>query len=420
MTRPQPGRSEPIGGVDSPVQRYRARWVLPIAGPPIPEGTVTIVRGRVVDVAAGPAREPPPIELGSVAVLPGLVNAHTHLELSSLRGRVRPADTMPGWVRTLMAARSEREVGAEAVAQTIDELRASGTALVGDVTNSLASARCLATSDVSARLFYELIGFAVEDGESMVAGAWERVQAVAVPDHLRVSLAAHAPYSVSPALLSAIRDATAEPDPIGIHLAESAEECEFLRHGTGAWRRLLDELGAWDPTWAAPGCEPVEYLARCQWLRPGLVATHGVQLGDAQLERLASTGACLVTCPRSNAWTGAGRPDVERFYRSGVPVAIGTDSLASCPDVNVFHELAELRRLAPSVPARTLLRSATQVGASALGFQDQFGTIEPGKRAALITVDVPADSKNVEEYLLEGIEPERVRWIEEWSEASPH
>ena len=166
-----------------------------------------------------------------------------------------------------------------------------------------------------------------------------------------------------------------------MHLGESPEEIQFLRDGTGAWRELLEQLGAWNDGWEPPACGPVEYLDRLGLVTGRLLAVHGTQLTDAELARLAAAGATVVTCPRSNRWTGAGTPPIERFYASGVRVAIGTDSLASVEDLNLFDELAAVRRLAPGVPAARLLESATVAGAAALGFAAEFGTIEPGKRA---------------------------------------
>jgi 5-methylthioadenosine/S-adenosylhomocysteine deaminase len=133
---------------------------------------------------------------------------------------------------------------------------------------------------------------------------------------------------------------------------------------------------------------------------------------SADLARLAAHDATLVTCPRSNVRTGAGVPPVAEFYRSGVRVAIGTDSLASTPDLNVFAELAELRNLASEVPAAQLLDSATRQGARALGFDADYGTIEPGKRARLIAVSIPDAVDDVEEYLVSGIQPEQIQWLD--------
>jgi 5-methylthioadenosine/S-adenosylhomocysteine deaminase len=118
-----------------------------------------------------------------------------------------------------------------------------------------------------------------------------------------------------------------------------------------------------------------------------------------------------VTCPRSNQWVGAGVPPVERFYASGVRVAIGTDSLASVADLNLFEELRTMRWLAPLVPARTLLESATLTGARALGLERQLGSIERGKLARLIAIELPPDVDDVEEHLVGGVEPRRIRWV---------
>ena len=139
---------------------------------------------------------------------------------------------------------------------------------------------------------------------------------------------------------------------------------------------------------------------------------HGVQLTDAELARLAATDATLVTCPRSNVWVGVGAPPLARFLASGVRLAVGTDSLASAPDLNLFAELQAMRDLAPDAPARRLLAAATLGGAEALGLDAELGTIAPGKRAALIAVTLPAGVADPEAALLGGIAPAAVRVLQ--------
>jgi cytosine/adenosine deaminase-related metal-dependent hydrolase len=133
---------------------------------------------------------------------------------------------------------------------------------------------------------------------------------------------------------------------------------------------------------------------------------------DDDLARLAARGTTIVTCPRSNGHTGAGAPPIGEFYESGVRVAVGTDSLASCPDLNLFNELATMHALAPDVPASRLLESATWEGARALGFGADYGTLEPGKRARILAVQTPPDVDDVEEHLVSGVQPDQLRWIE--------
>ena len=193
------------------------------------------------------------------------------------------------------------------------------------------------------------------------------------------------------ASFAAIRaDLDAHPGQVSsVHLGESPEEMEFIRHGTGPWRTLLEELRVWTDAWEAPGTSPVEYLERLGFLDRRVLAVHGVQLAGDDLDRLRSLDMTVVACPRSNRYVGVGAPPLEAFYAMNVNVAFGTDSLASVEDLNLFSELAEARRIAPRVQARSLLESATRHGARALGFEDEFGTLEEGKRAQLIAVRLP-------------------------------
>jgi aminodeoxyfutalosine deaminase len=394
---------------------YTAEWVLPMTGEPIHRGSVSIENGRIAGVDdRAPAGA---IDLGDVAVLPALVNAHTHLELSYLRGRVPPTGTFIDWIRTIIAARREYPDAADprildAARAAVAEGRASGTGLFGDISNTLVTAPLLRDAAMPAQLFYELLRFNAPDPEAMTREARAKADAVADAD-VRVSLAPHAPYSVSPGLFGAIRaDLDAHPGQMTtVHLGESAEELEFIRRGTGPWRVLLEELGVWTNAWEPPGTSPVEYLERIGFLDRRVLAVHGVQFDGDDLGRLRSRGVTVVSCPRSNQHVGVGAPPLEAFYAMNVKVAFGTDSLASAPDLNLFFELAEARRLAPRVPARALLESATCRGAAALCFEKDFGTIEPGRRAHLIAVRTPADVDDVEEYLVGGIEPSAVRWL---------
>jgi len=393
------------------VIHYRAAWVLPITQPPLPGGVVSMERDLIAGV--GPYDGGPVEDLGDVAILPGLVNAHTHLELSWMRGQVAPSASMPAWAASLMALRrSVSHESPEPIVDAIVEAHASGTCLVGDVTNTFATYEPLIDSELSAALFTELLGFSAPDPDALVTAVSGQIAGLTPIAWLRPSIVPHAPYSVSPGLLQTIARWSAGK-PLSIHLGESAQEVEFLRDGTGEWRDLLKALGVWNPSWAAPGCGPVAYLDRLGMVNEKLLAVHGVQFTDAELGRLAAAGATVVACPRSNQWTGAGIPPIDRFYASGVRVAVGTDSLASVGDLNLFAELAELRRLAPGVPASRILESATLAGAAALGFAAELGSIEPGKRSQLLTVRLPAGVADVEEYLLSGVEPRDVRWLDE-------
>jgi aminodeoxyfutalosine deaminase len=401
---------------------HRAAWVLPVAAPPVRDGWVAVEAGRVV--ACGDGNPPseaiaaPPFGAAGAAILPALVNAHTHLELSYMRGLVPPAASFDTWVRGLIALRGKNldpfapDI-IHAAGAAIAEARAAGTGLIGDVSNTLATTRLLSDAAMPAHVFHEVLGFNSVDPGALVNAARRRVEGLDVTDgFVRVSVTPHAPYSVSPALFMAI----AEHAPgalTSIHLGESPEEIHFLNHGGGPIQAALQSLGAWNPSWTPPRCGPVEYIDKFGLLSERLLAVHGVQLSYRELAQLTAAGATLVTCPRSNHWVGVGDPPVERFYASGVRVAIGTDSLASVEDLNVFTEMAAIRRLSSDVPARAILESATRIGAEALGFGNEFGTIEPGKRAALLAVRVPDAVEDVEEYLVGGITSAQLAWLQE-------
>lgn len=394
----------------------RAAWVCPIDGPPRRDGWVHVVGGRIAAVGAGhdAPHASAVADLGSAVILPGLVNAHTHLELSWLRGRVPPATDFLDWVGQLMALRTALEDAADPsvmtpIAEALAEMRASGTVAVGDVANALVTPAVLAAAAMPAVVFHELMGFGVRDGAPVVARAVAR-HAPLASRHVRVVPAPHAPFSVSEALFVAIRDAVqALPRPVtSVHVGESRAEVDLLHRGSGPWRDRLGALGVWRDDWRPPGCGPGDYLCDLGVIGAGTLVVHGVQLTDAELARLAEVDATLVTCPRSNEWVGVGAPPLARFFASGVRVAVGTDSLASVADLNLFAEMQAMRRLAPEIPARRLLEAATRGGAEALGLDADLGTVVAGKRARLIAVTLPAGIADPEEALVAGIGPDAV------------
>ncbi len=390
---------------------FRARWVLPIASPPIRNGWVSVSAGRVVAVGEGRAAGPE-TDLGDVALLPGLVNAHTHVELSWMAGLVPPSASIDAWIGTLMGVRRAGPAGgdAEAVAamtRAVSQMRATGTVLAGDISNSLTSAPVLEIGGLDATVFHEILGFRPPDPAGMVREAHRRLDERAAEPRALSAIVGHAPYSTAPELFAEIAAQHTGPAPLSVHLAESLEEIEFLHTGGGPIRVMLENLGVWDGTWQVPRCGPIEYLERTGYLRIGTLLVHCVHLTVAELDEVREAGAVIVTCPRSNVWVGGGVPPVSRFYGAGVPVAIGTDSLASTDTLNLFDELAALRRLAPEVTAARLLESATRVGAEALGFGRHYGSIRAGCWARFATVTLPRDigarGEDVEEYMVSGV-----------------
>jgi cytosine/adenosine deaminase-related metal-dependent hydrolase len=402
--------------------RLGAAWVVPVDQRPIRDGWVAVDGDRIVAVGQGDSPEAmalgPVRDLGQVALMPGLVNAHVHLELSWLRDRVPPAADFTTWITGLFAARGgavERldDPGVTSAALAgAREAREFGTVAVGDISNSLAAVDAIVASGMHGLVFHELLGFKETTGALVERSRTVRAEAAARSPRVRISVAPHAPYSVSRELFQAIREeVTSSAEPItSVHVGESPEEVELLASGNGPWAQLLRRIGAWREGWVAPGLGPVEYLDELGVIDARTLIVHGVQLGEHSLARLHERGATLVTCPRSNQWVGVGAPPIERFYLSGVPVAIGTDSLASVSDLNLFAEMKEMRWLAPGVPARRIIESATLVGARALGLDHRFGTLSTGKHSEMVAVSLPDDLEDVEEYLVSGVSAAAVSW----------
>jgi cytosine/adenosine deaminase-related metal-dependent hydrolase len=405
------------------LRRFHADWVLPMVSPPIGRGAVTVLDDRVVavgprdaplvvDVAHAADVEVQDVDLGRVAIMPGLVNAHTHIELSWMWGKVKPRASFVEWVTELMMLRAtSTPTGTQAMTEAIAGMEEAGTAAVADISNTLASIEPIAHSKLQAVVFRELIGFGAPDPDAIAAQGRAELDRRPPFPRIRLALAPHAPYSVSPGLFRAVaRDAALHDTVTSVHLGETPEELRFLQDGTGPFRDLLERVRAWNPSWQPPAAGPVDYVSSLGLIGPKTLVVHGVQFTDAELATLARAGATLVTCPRSNVWVGVGDPPIERFYASGVRVAIGTDSLASASDLNVFNELAAMHHLAPHIPASRLLASATLEGARALGFED-LGSIEPGSSARLIAIDLPETVRDIETYLVEGIDAGQIYWL---------
>ena len=387
----------------------RSGWLLPVTGPPIRDGCVAVEAGRIVWVGRFGASDAFAIssarvhDLGQGVLLPGLVNAHTHLELSHLAGKIAPTgDGFAGWAEAVVASRGRfgREETLAACEAAIRGLEDSGTVAVGDVSNALTGLEALSRSSLSAVVFLELLAW--DPGSAMATLDWgERV----LQEHrgaerpgLKLRLAAHAPHSVSPELLCQL---SARGGPGAIHLAESREEAEFVAAGTGPWPAFLAARGLGHVRFAPSGKSPVRYCDSLGVLHSRLVAAHGVQVDAADRRVLAERGVHVVLCPRSNRTIGVGQADAPSLEAAGVKLALGSDSLASAPSLDVLEDAVLLHRQFPELAPRAILRMATLGGASALGFHE-LGAIEPGRRAAFAYAPADVAPGDPEAFLLSG------------------
>jgi cytosine/adenosine deaminase-related metal-dependent hydrolase len=335
-------------------------------------------------------------------LLPGLVNAHCHLELSHLAvAREQAPAGFVAWVEALVERRSRADpVDARAATRAaLAELTATGTVAVGDVSNALGHLDLLEASDLEAVVFYELLAWDPSRADGVLDDARRRV-AEATRSGVRtpVRLAAHAPHSVSPRLLRAL---ALEGGPAAIHLAESEEERRFLDGGDAQWSAFLVRRGLGHVSFAPPRTTPVRYLDGLGALPAGLVAAHCIHVDAEERALLARRGVFVAVCPRSNRSLAVGIPPVPEMLEAGVELCLGTDSLASAPSLDLLQDAAALRREFPSLEPAAIVRMATATGARALGLDD-LGVIAPGKRAALAFAPTAAPIDDPLEFLVSG------------------
>jgi cytosine/adenosine deaminase-related metal-dependent hydrolase len=364
-------------------QTYTARWVFPVDRPPLEGGTVTVAGGRIASVEPRGARRAD-VDLGNVALLPGLVNAHTHLDLSGARGHCPPGPDFTAWLLDVIAFRRARtaEQVREDVRAGLEEAIKFGTTLLGDVAAEGATWDALAAAPLRAVVFRELIGLSDE----RAAAAWGALVAwlLSRPASAtcRPGISPHAPYSARASLFFA---AACEGVPVMTHLAETAAERRLLLDRQGPFVGFLKGLGAWAPDGLADS--PDHVLRLTSSLSPVLYA-HG---NDLRPDEAVPANGTVVFCPRTHAAFGHPPHPFRELLARGARVALGTDSLASNPDLDVLAEARFLHGRHPEVPGSVLLRMATLSGAEALGWGGETGSLTPGKSADLVALPLPEE-----------------------------
>jgi len=375
---------------------YTARWVLPIDGVPLEHGEVVIEDGVIA--AVRPCRTPANQrrDFGEAVLMPGLVNAHSHLEYTALRGFLEDVPFFP-WIRALTAAKAALTADDWLWSARLGAIEsiAAGTTTLGDNTDAGVTMRVLAESGLRGVVYQELFGI---DDREPVGPILDSLRAkVAVhrrlaSDRVSVGVSPHALYTIRPALFTAINAYAAEEGlPTSIHIAESPSESALTERGEGPFAEMYARRGI---TWEAPKTTPTRYVAELGALGPTTLAVHCVHQTQADILLLAASGAAVIHCPKSNAKLGAGVAPLAAWLRTpGLHLGLGTDSAVSNNALDLFEEMRfalllqrAVRQEVEVVTARDVVRMATLGGAEALGLAHQTGSLTPGKRADMIAV----------------------------------
>ncbi len=373
--------------------------ILPGDEAPIRDGALALsADGEVTDLGPAsdvlPRHAGAPIERLRGVLLPGLVNAHTHVELSSLRGKVAGGHGFVPWVARMMGLRaSERpEDDADAIERAAVEMETSGTIAVGEVTNTLAAVAALVRHGICGAVFHEVFGLDRERALAKLGAMAEERSALAAEwrtHGFTVGPTPHTVYTTHPdAVRAALAEARANGSRTTVHLAEHAAERMFLLHGNGPFLDFATRMRFPVDGFPVPHTGPVDFAADLGLLAPDVLLVHLTDIRSQELDRVAASGAHVVLCPRSNLFIEMKLPPLLELLKVGIVPALGTDSLASNASLDVLAEARALADRFPSVPASLLVQMATAAGARALGRPD-LGRLAKGLRPSVLSVDGP-------------------------------
>ena len=365
---------------------HRASWIIPVVSPPLKNGGVVVEDGRILEVGCVEDLKlnySTTIDHGHGILMPGLVNGHTHLELSHCKasGRYEKAGDMVAWIAELVRyrqsyiAHDESEVAQQCLRAMVD----SGIDLIVDVGNDPSFERM--SSDAQVLFFHELLG--LSEGAAQFMG--QTLQSGGS------NYTCHAPYSTNLGLLQKVKKHNNGLRTImPIHVAESLAEMDFIRTGQGDLRDFVERLGLWDNSFTVPQCSPVKYLADIGLLDDSTLCVHCVHVDEDDLQLLYDNQTKVCLCLGSNEYLGVGIPPVLKMLEVGLAPCLGTDSLASNPQVSIWREMNVLHQHFPSLTSEQILTMATHNGAMALDCPE-YGSLSPHV-VSMIFVDYDGDT----------------------------
>jgi len=390
-----------------PIVTYRFGWIMPINQPPIRGGVIQVCGGRITTVGAS---EDVSVDhdLSHLTAAPALVNAHTHLEFSLLENPLgTPGMPFTEWIGEVIRYRQSQgddlaAVKQQAITRGLKESADAGVGLVGEIStlplpeNAYAGQACEVVS------LLELIGMSPPRIAELQEIAAAHLQGT-IGDAR--GLSPHAPYSVHREMVAHAAELSARKKfPVAMHLAETQVELELLSRQSGPFREMLQGLGVWNESAFKPETTILDYL---QDLSPAhrTLVIHGNYLSGEEVQFLAEQRdrMTLVYCPRTHHYFGHEKYPLAEMLAAGVRVALGTDSRASNPSLNLWEEVGHIARRYPAIPPEAVLRMVTSDAAYALAQEENFGTLTPGKQAVLSAWETaPDDERHLWPEMLAG------------------
>lgn len=364
---------------------FRASRIYREGGTLLRDGAVACREGRIGAVGAWEDLRNDQcelVDLGDVLLLPGLIDAHTHLRLTHLKGKIKATKHFSRWLaRIAFGNRFTRAKTLQrSVAAGIDELLAGGVTTAVDIDLEGLSASTAGDSPLRLIFAHECIGLRPDNAVDASNKVFQTAGTFSTePHHREHGIAPHAPYSVCRELWEALADhLRSQPRFLTIHVAESRQEVEMLAEGKGSLCQTLKRFRVLPADWKPPGCSPVPFLDSTGILETPGIAAHCSEAGDEDAECLARCGWTVAFCPGTHEFFGRSPWPLERFRRAGVPVCVATDSAASNTGLSMMEEMRRFARMFPDLSADEIIAAATSVPAKAIGWTGSVGRIEPG------------------------------------------
>lgn len=364
---------------------YRCRWLLPVCGPAIDGAVFSVVDGRFGAVGGFlPDSSPEAVDLGEVVVVPGLINLHCHLDFTGMRGAILPPKSFPSWIRRIneMKRIFTPDDYVRAIREGAAEVLASGTTTLLNIESfpELVVQAIAGEQGILPDIIWcaELID--VRPGRkasTILSQAIEPLEMCGV----EAGVSPHAPYTASRELFAAARDESLRSGRVfTTHLSESAEEGEMFYEGRGELHALISSLG----TQRRAGCSPLEAVS--DLLPAGSILAHMNFASASDIGDLRRGHHTIVHCPRSHSYFGRPPFPLEMYRDAGVPVCLGTDSLASNQSLDLLSEMRQFASQFPATPKREILEMVTSTAARAIKREGQIGRISPGTQAHFLTM----------------------------------
>ncbi|MCW5203847.1 amidohydrolase family protein [Desulfobulbus sp. US4] len=391
---------------------HRAPWLLPIRRPPLANGGIAVRAGLIIDIGdfkqiAHHYPEAKIIDHPDAVLMPGLINAHTHLELSHLAylSQEPSPSSFTGWIGHMLAERAKADADkktiVDAARTVLSQQQDQGVVAIADISNTGFIQELVPEFQGRLLCLKEYLGLRTSELAAALDSLKEEV------DHPNICCTAHAPYSTHLDLLRALKNrATRLGQIFSIHTAESTAEHDMISQGTGEMREFLEQRGFWESSFQPTGSDSkgsVSYLHQHGLLDSRTLCVHCLHVTDQEMDLLADTKAKICLCPSSNRYLGVGTAPLEKYLRKGILPALGTDSLTSNPELSIWREMHLLAEEHPTVDTADILRMATLGGAEALGLERTLGSLEAGKKAEILAVELPGHIKcvsDIQKYLV--------------------